>query len=44
MMFPMEIARVLEDAKVEERFDDEVEKAQNAVETLQLGSPDPTDD
>lgn len=44
MMFPLEINTVLEDAKVEEQFDEGVEKAQKAVETLQLDSPDPTDD
>lgn len=44
MIFPTEIKTVLKDAEVEEHYDDEVEKAQKAVETLQLGTPDPTDD
>jgi hypothetical protein len=43
LIFPMEVNTLLEDATVEEEYEDEVRKAQEAVEKLKLGSPDPTD-
>lgn len=39
----MEVNTLLERATAEEEYEDEVRKAQEAVEKLKLGSPDPTD-
>jgi hypothetical protein len=44
MIFPMEFNTVLNDAEVEEQYDEEIQKAQKAVEKLLLDTPDPTDD